>query len=135
MLFRSSIGAMRYRTSIQVAAPLTEAFAYVADFGNAAEWDPGLKESRRLDEGALRVGSSFHIIAVTRGNCVWRGPLMKDGSLTKVGVFYQLYGPSGPDGLAMDVEGNLAVVHARSGNVLLFNKRGVPLLQIGRAHV
>jgi gluconolactonase len=69
-------------------------------------------------------------IAVTRGNCVWRGPLMKNGSLTKVGVFYQLYGPSGPDGLAMDVEGNLAVSHARSGNVWLFSKKGVPLLRV-----
>jgi gluconolactonase len=69
-------------------------------------------------------------IAVTRGNCIWRGPLMKDGSLTKVGVFYQLYGPSGPDGLAMDVAGNLAVAHARSGNIWLFSKKGVPLLRV-----
>ena len=69
-------------------------------------------------------------IAVTRGNCIWRGPMMKDGGLTKVGVFFQLYGPSGPDGLAMDIEGNLAVSHARSGNVLLFSKKGVPLLRI-----
>ena len=69
-------------------------------------------------------------IAVTRGNCIWRGPLMSDGSLTKVGVFFQLYGPSGPDGLAMDVEGNLAVAHARSGNVWLFDKKGVPLLRV-----
>ena len=69
-------------------------------------------------------------IAVTRGNCIWRGPLMSDGSLTKVGVFFQLYGPSGPDGLAMDVEGNLAVAHARSGNVWLFNKKGVPVLRV-----
>ena len=69
-------------------------------------------------------------IAVTRGNCIWRGPLMKDGSLTKVGVFFQLYGPSGPDGLAMDAAGNLAAVHARSGHVLLFSKKGVPLLRV-----
>ena len=58
---------MRYRESIEVAAPVEESFAYVADFANAAEWDPGLKESRRLDAGPLRVGSSFHIVAVTRG--------------------------------------------------------------------
>lgn len=69
-------------------------------------------------------------IAVTRGNCIWRGPLPKDGSLTKVGVFYQLYGPGGPGGLAMDVDGNLAVVHAHSGNVLLFNKKGAPILRV-----
>ena len=72
-------------------------------------------------------------IAVTRGNCVWRGPLMKDGSLTKVGVFHQLFGPSGPDGLAMDVEGNLAVAHARMGTVWLFNKKGLPVLRVESA--
>jgi gluconolactonase len=69
-------------------------------------------------------------IAVTRGNCIWRGPLMKDGSLSKVGVFHQLFGPSGPDGMAMDVEGNLAVAHARMGTVWLFNKKGVPILRV-----
>lgn len=58
---------MRYRKSIEVAAALEDAFAYVADFGNAAEWDPGLLESRRLDEGPLRVGSAFHIVADVRG--------------------------------------------------------------------
>lgn len=58
---------MRYRRTIVVAAPLEDAFAYVADFGRAAEWDPGLIESRRLDQGPLRVGSAFHIVADVRG--------------------------------------------------------------------
>ena len=58
---------MRYRKTIEVAAPLDAAFAYVADFGRAAEWDPGLLESRRLDEAPLGVGSAFHIVADVRG--------------------------------------------------------------------
>ena len=58
---------MRYRKTIDVAAAPDDAFAYVADFGNAADWDPGLRESRRLDEGELRVGSAFHIVADVRG--------------------------------------------------------------------
>jgi gluconolactonase len=78
----------------------------------------------------MNPGENVLYIAVTRGNAVWRAPLTADGRLTKVGVFQQLYGPSGPDGLAMDVEGNLAVVHARSGNVLLFSRKGVPLLRV-----
>ena len=39
---------MRYRKSIEVPVAIADACAYVADFGNAAEWDPGLKESRRI---------------------------------------------------------------------------------------
>jgi len=69
-------------------------------------------------------------IAATRGNCVWRGPLMADGSLAKVGVFHQLFGPSGPDGMAMDEAGNLVVAHARMGTVWVFSKKGVPVYQI-----
>lgn len=58
---------MRYRKSIEVPVTIDEAFAYVADFGNAAEWDPGLLESRRLDDGPLQVGSAFHILADVNG--------------------------------------------------------------------
>jgi gluconolactonase len=65
-------------------------------------------------------------VAVTRGNAVWRGPLQADGALTKVGAFAHLFGPSGPDGLAMDEEGSLAVAHAGQGCVWLFDRKGVP---------
>lgn len=58
---------MRYRETIDTPLLPAEAFAYVADFGNAAEWDPGLVSSRRLDEGPLRVGSAFAIVADVRG--------------------------------------------------------------------
>src|SRR5712672_2410677 len=50
-------------------------------------------------------------LAVTRGNAVWRVPLNPDGSLGRVGIFIQLSGGTGPDGLAMDSEGNLAICH------------------------
>jgi gluconolactonase len=69
-------------------------------------------------------------VAVTRGNCIWRGPLMADGTLSKVGVFQQFYGPSGPDGLAMDEAGNLAVVHAYIGRVWLLNKKAEPICYV-----
>lgn len=58
---------MRYRNSIDVPVPPAEAFAYVADLGNAAQWDPSLTESTRLDEGPLEVGSSFRVVATMRG--------------------------------------------------------------------
>ena len=66
-------------------------------------------------------------IAVTRGNCVWRAPLMSDGSVTKVGQFFTSYGPSGPDGLAMDQAGNLVIANPGLGYVWLLNPRAEPI--------
>jgi gluconolactonase len=70
-------------------------------------------------------------VAVTRGNCVWRVPLMPDGSASKVGIFVQLSGGlGGPDGLAMDEADNLAVAHAGLGTVWLFSRLGEPLYRV-----
>jgi gluconolactonase len=49
---------------------------------------------------------------VTRGNAVWRLPLMGDGTASKVGLFIQMSGGhAGPDGMALDAEGGLVVAH------------------------
>jgi len=48
-------------------------------------------------------------VAMTRDNAVWRMPLMKDGSVSKVGRFCSMFGPSGPDGMTMDGQGRLLV--------------------------
>jgi gluconolactonase len=70
-------------------------------------------------------------IAVTRGNCVWRVPMMPDGSASKVGVFVQLSGSlGGPDGLALDEADNLAVAHAGLGTVWIFSRLGEPLYRV-----
>lgn len=70
-------------------------------------------------------------LAVTRANAIWRLPIMPDGGVSKVGVFIQLSGGlSGPDGLAVDEQGNLAVCHAGLGVVWLFSNLGEPLLRI-----
>src|ERR1700752_309827 len=42
------------------------------------------------------------LVAMTRDNAVWRMPLMKDGSVAKVGRFCSLFGTSGPDGMTVD---------------------------------
>ena len=55
---------------------------------------------------------------------------MKDGSIVKVGQFFTSYGPSGPDGLAMDQAGNLVIANPGLGYVWLINKRGEPLMVI-----
>jgi hypothetical protein len=43
--------------------PLTPraAFELVADFARLPEWDPGAARARRLDAGALRLGSRFEV--------------------------------------------------------------------------
>ena len=66
-------------------------------------------------------------VAVTRGNCVWRGPLMEDGNVTKVGQFFTSWGPAGPDGLAMDEEGKLLVANPGLGVAWVLDHRAHPI--------
>ena len=54
---------------------------------------------------ALSADERVLYLGVTRGNAVWRVPLVDDGSVAKVSAFFTSYGPSGPDGLAMDQQG------------------------------
>ena len=55
-------------------------------------------------------------VAVTRGNAVWRLPIMPDGAVSKVGIAVQLSGGlAGPDGLALDEDGGLVIAHAGMG--------------------
>lgn len=63
-------------------------------------------------------------VAVTRGNQVWRAPLLPDGSVSKVGAFQTFFGTSGPDGMAMAADGSLAVAHASLGVAFVLSPRG-----------
>jgi len=65
-----------------------------------------------------------------RNNAIWRVPLLPDGNLGRVGIFIQLSGGMGPDGMAMDAEGNLAVCRVGMGSVCLFSRLGRPLAEI-----
>ncbi|MEQ8710623.1 MAG: SMP-30/gluconolactonase/LRE family protein [Rhodospirillales bacterium] len=70
-------------------------------------------------------------LAVTRANQIWRLPLHPDGTTTKVNIFLQLSGGlTGPDGLAIDADGNLVVCHCGLGAVWVFSPLGVPLYRI-----
>lgn len=69
-------------------------------------------------------------VAMTRDNAVWRAPFMKDGSVSKVGRFCTLFGPSGPDGLTMDAKGRLFVAHASLGHVFVFAANGEMIARI-----
>lgn len=65
-------------------------------------------------------------LAVTRGNQVWRVPLLEDGSVSKVSAFFTSYGPSGPDGLAVDEAGHLIVANPGLGLAWVLNERAEP---------
>lgn len=69
-------------------------------------------------------------VAMTRANCMWHCPLNPRGGVAKVGVFAQLPGIHGPDGLAMDEAGNLSAAHARPGIIWLFSPIGEPLYRV-----
>lgn len=65
-------------------------------------------------------------LAVTRGNQVWRVPLLDDGSVSKVSAFFTSYGPSGPDGLAVDEAGRVIVANPGLGVAWVLNHRAEP---------
>lgn len=69
-------------------------------------------------------------VAMTRDNAVWRLPLLPDGGTAKVGRFASFHGTSGPDGLAIDGDGNLLVAHASLGAVFVVGPQGEPVARI-----
>jgi gluconolactonase len=73
---------------------------------------------------ALDATGKTVFVAVTRANQVWRGPLLPDGSLTKVGAFRTFFGTSGPDGMAVDVDNRLVVAHASLGGAFVLDAHG-----------
>lgn len=79
----------------------------------------------------LNLAQDLVYLNVTRANAVWRVPMDANGTPFKVGVFVQLSGGlGGPDGLAIDEQGNLAVAHFGLGCVWLFSALGEPLYRI-----
>ena len=115
---------------------------YFTDQGQSGLHDPSgrlyrLRPSGQLDlllhnvpspNGvALSPDGRVLYLAVTRGNCVWRVPLLPDGSVAKVSQFFTSYGPSGPDGLAVDAQGHVLVANPGLGHVWVLNHRAEPV--------
>jgi Polyketide cyclase / dehydrase and lipid transport len=53
----------RFRATIPSTLSQEEAFAYLAAFEHAAEWDPTVREASRVNEGELRVGTRFRVVS------------------------------------------------------------------------
>ena len=73
---------------------------------------------------ALDTTQKVLFIAVTRANAVWRGPILADGSVSKIGAFRTFFGTSGPDGMAVDRDNRLVVAHASLGGAFVVDARG-----------
>ncbi len=70
-------------------------------------------------------------VGVTLINAVVRVPVRPGQGAGRAGLFIRLSGsPAGPDGLALDEDGNIVVVHAGFGTVWLFSAMGEPLYRI-----
>jgi len=75
----------------------------------------------------LAPDESTLFVAATRGNCIWRVPLEHDGSIGRAGLFIQLSGSlGGPDGIAIDSQGGIAIAHLLLGSVWVFDGQGEP---------
>lgn len=120
--------------------------AWFTDQGQTGLQDPTGRIFRLSPEGHLTLvlggipspnglvlsdDESILYIAVTRGNAVWRMPIMPDGGPSKVGIFLQLSGGlGGPDGLALTDEGGVVVAHAGLGCVWVFSPLGEALYRV-----
>ncbi|HET7401523.1 MAG TPA: SMP-30/gluconolactonase/LRE family protein, partial [Usitatibacter sp.] len=112
---------------------------YFTDQGQTGLHDPSGRVYRLRPEGqlecvlanvpspngvALDAAGKVLFVAVTRANAVWRGPLLADGTLSKVGAFRTFFGTSGPDGMAVDRDNRLVVAHASLGGAFVIDARG-----------
>jgi carbon monoxide dehydrogenase subunit G len=55
------------RERIETTLPLDQAFAFVADFGNSEQWDPGVVSSQRTNAGPVGIGARYHLGVRLRG--------------------------------------------------------------------
>jgi gluconolactonase len=69
-------------------------------------------------------------VAVTRANAVWRMSIDATGNVGRVSTFIQMSGGAGPDGLAIGVEGHIAVAHPGLGSVWVYDRYGEPQSRI-----
>ena len=115
---------------------------YFTDQGQTGMHDPSGRVYRLGRDGKLDVllsnapspnglvlspDEKFLFVAMTRGNGVWRMPLLPDGSVAKAGQFFTSYGPSGPDGLAMDSAGRLIICNPGLGWAWVLNSKAEPV--------
>jgi len=120
---------------------------YFTDQGKSALHDPSGRIFRLRADGQLDLvfqgfagpnglvlngPENILYVAETRMNRIVAIPFRADyKGVARPGVFINLSGsPTGPDGMAIDAEGNIVVVHAGFGTVWMFTRLGEPLYRI-----
>lgn len=118
---------------------------YFTDMGRTGYHDPTGAIYCLSSEGKLRklLGTGLNsnglvlnkaenvlYVAMTNANAIWHLTLTPDDDAISVGNFIQLSGGIGPDGMALTVDGGLAVAHVGMGCVWIFNSRGEPLYRV-----
>jgi gluconolactonase len=78
----------------------------------------------------LDLAGSLLYASLTRANSIIRVPLLADEGPSRVLNFIQLSGGGGPDGIAVDREGGVAVAHPVIAAIWLFDWRGQPTLRV-----
>ena len=53
----------RFTTTVPSRRSQAEAFAYLAAFDNAREWDPSVTEASRIGNESLGVGTAFEVVS------------------------------------------------------------------------
>lgn len=79
---------------------------------------------------ALNAAGTMLYLNMFRENAVWQMRVRPDGGVSRVSRFLQLSGGLGPDGLILDSQDNLLVVHGGLGCVWVFSSLGEPLQRI-----
>ncbi len=60
----------RYIETVEAKVPLEKAYAYVLDFTNVPEWDPGVKSSRQVAGAGPGQGAQYEVVAPFAGRDV-----------------------------------------------------------------
>lgn len=55
---------------IETTLPIDETFAFIADFANSSDWDPGVATSERIDDGPVGLGARYRLGVRMRGKVV-----------------------------------------------------------------
>jgi carbon monoxide dehydrogenase subunit G len=75
--------------TMTVPRPVDEVVAYLADFTNAVEWDPGTVRCKRLDDGPVAVGARWHNVSKVLGReteLEYRLQTLEPGHIVLVGT-------------------------------------------------
>ncbi|MGI8999060.1 MAG: SRPBCC family protein [Candidatus Limnocylindria bacterium] len=51
----------RISETVETTLPIEAAFAYLADFANSQEWDPGVASAERIGDGPISVGARYRL--------------------------------------------------------------------------